>query len=742
MANRLSKATLRAIAVAACCAAAIVPATVASAAAVTSTSVSASPTHSTFGQSVTLSAFVVSGTTVITTGSVIFEDNGVVIGSAVSLATGTAKLTTNSLPPGYSNVTATYSGTSAYGASASSPFEVLVNPDKTATALRVSPSASIVFGQPLTLSARVIVRSPSTGTPAGRVTFMDGPKHIGSAPVSAGGVATLVIPSWQRPGPHDLRAHFDTSVGYASSMSPKVVLSVAKAATTTTLAPIGSSNFGSPTTIRASVAVLAPSLARPTGTVTFLVGRTVLAPPVSLVAGSASLTVTAPIGSRTVTAVFKGGTGIGNSQSSIGQTVAQALSTTGLVVSPSPSDYSQNVTLTASVAPVVAGLATPTGDVEFLDQGVVLATVTLVGGTASYSTDSLSVGTHALSADYIGDATYLPSSGDASTVVNPGPPPTLTVDNADGTYVAGTSVTITGTAFSNEGGTVLVDVNGAPVSVDSSGNWSVSVPLVADSSNVVTVVATDSEGLSSSSTINVISDTIAPAISVGGVSDGEYAAGPVTATFSATDVNLGSVSATMDGSPFTSGTVVSAEGPHTLVVVAVDLAGNSSTETVTFTIDTTPPVITVAGVSNGEYAAGPVTATFSGTDVNLDSFAATLDGSPIVSGTTVSAEGIHVLVVVATDLAGNLSTETVTFTIDTTPPVITVAGVSDGEIAGGPVTPTFSATDVNLDAVSATLDGSPFDSGTTVSAPGPHTLVVVATDLAGNSSEVTIHFTI
>lgn len=79
---------------------------------------------------------------------------------------------------------------------------------------------------------------------------------------------------------------------------------------------------------------------------------------------------------------------------------------------------------------------------------------------------------------------------------------------------------------------------------------------------------------------------------------------------------------------------------------------------------------------------------------------------------------------------------------DSTPPVITLACVRDGDTYGGPVTPAFSAADAALDSVSATLNGAPHTPCTTISAPGSYTLAVTAVDEAGNRSSTTARFTI
>ena len=194
-------------------------------------------------------------------------------------------------------------------------------------------------------------------------------------------------------------------------------------------------------------------------------------------------------------------------------------------------------------------------------------------------------------------------------------------------------------------------------------------------------------------------DTTAPTVS--GITNGSTYNTDKTITF-----NEGT--ATLDGASFTSGSTVSAEGKHTLVVT--DAAGN--TTTVAFTIDKTAPVVT--GISGGSTYNTDKTITFNeGT--------ATLDGAPFSSGGTVSAEGKHTLVV--TDTAGNVTT--VSFTIDKTAPV--VSGVNNSGIYTVDKTITFNEG-------TATLDGAQFTSGGTVGTEGKHTLVV--TDAAGNAKTV------
>ena len=77
-----------------------------------------------------------------------------------------------------------------------------------------------------------------------------------------------------------------------------------------------------------------------------------------------------------------------------------------------PSSWNQSLTFTATLAPVAPASATPTGTVSFSDGATPLAGCTSLALTATApitaacTTSALSVGTHAITARYSGDATY------------------------------------------------------------------------------------------------------------------------------------------------------------------------------------------------------------------------------------------------------------------------------------------------------------------------------------------------
>ena len=81
-----------------------------------------------------------------------------------------------------------------------------------------------------------------------------------------------------------------------------------------------------------------------------------------------------------------------------------------------PSVFGQSVTFTATVKAVAPGSGTPTGAVTFLDGSTTLGTGTLdASGVASFSTSTLSVGEHSITAAYGGNAF---DKGSTGTLIN------------------------------------------------------------------------------------------------------------------------------------------------------------------------------------------------------------------------------------------------------------------------------------------------------------------------------------
>lgn len=94
------------------------------------------------------------------------------------------------------------------------------------------------------------------------------------------------------------------------------------------------------------------------------------------------------------------------------------ITTTVLAAITSPQTYGQSITLTATVAVTSAGVGTPTGTVTYYDGTTPIGAATLNGATpdrASFTTSTLGVGDHAITARYAGASTSQPSTTSPST---------------------------------------------------------------------------------------------------------------------------------------------------------------------------------------------------------------------------------------------------------------------------------------------------------------------------------------
>jgi hypothetical protein len=136
-----------------------------------------------------------------------------------------------------------------------------------------------------------------------------------------------------------------------------------------------------------------------------------------------------------------------------------ASSTTTLVASPAGSSISgQTVTLTARVS---GPGGTPTGSVEFRDGSSALATLAVTGQPINFITNTLSVGSHNLTANYSGSATYQSSLATLGYSVLAPINTTVTVSTAPNPSQPGQSVRVTAhVSGSPSGGTVSVSGGG------------------------------------------------------------------------------------------------------------------------------------------------------------------------------------------------------------------------------------------------------------------------------------------
>jgi len=115
-------------------------------------------------------------------------------------------------------------------------------------------------------------------------------------------------------------------------------------------------------------------------------------------------------GTHLADAVYPGDSIYTGSTSNLVPLIAQSTPAIALSVSPEPSAYDSNFTLTATVTPAITSTNVPSGTVAFsIDGTQVAAAVTMVAGVASYTIpvpNSYAIGSHTLLAVYSGDTNF------------------------------------------------------------------------------------------------------------------------------------------------------------------------------------------------------------------------------------------------------------------------------------------------------------------------------------------------
>ena len=312
--------------------------------------------------------------------------------------------------------------------------------------------------------------------------------------------------------------------------------------------------------------------------------------------------------------------------------------------------------------------------------------------------------------------------------------PTLTLNPVAGNDVVNTGeaageITVSGSSTgAQEGQLVTVAINGQSYTtpVDAAGNWTLQLPAgllaqAADGTYPLTVTLSDAAGNSATETVQLtvatelLQPTIATPFGDGYLNGNEATA---TQTLSGTtgatgagqtvSVNIGGqdYSATVDAngnwSLSVASTVLQAlgQGAQTLVITATDAQGNTGEISTTVTVDTVAPTLTLTPVAGDNIInaaeivqpvaiSGTVSLSEAGQQISIgfngQTYQQTVqsDGSWRLdlpsSVTQTLADGSYPVTVTLTDSAGNITTDTLTVTVNASLanlPTLTVAAVA------------------------------------------------------------------
>ena len=299
---------------------------------------------------------------------------------------------------------------------------------------------------------------------------------------------------------------------------------------------------------------------------------------------------------------------------------------------------------------------------------------------------------------------------------------------------------------------------------DGSGSFSSVIPLNLNANNILVVTIVDQAGNTASGTVSVLEDNTAPSVAIATlpqtvhsptiVLDGTTENDSTLVVTNASGTIVGTGTANASGTWNISTTLVP-DIANVLTVTATDIAGNTGSNSVTITEDSTPNTliistpaqtlnadnITITGSTKANssisIAGGVVTATGTADGAGLYS---------LVVGLTQDAN--NNLTVTSTDIVNNVLTGSVLIVEDSTNPVTVIS--TPAQTTYNPII-TLSGTTEALATVVVTggsgttqtvADGSgvwtlPVD----LTLSSLNTLVATATDLAGNSGSASVQIT-
>ena len=601
----------------------------------------------------------------------IFAPGGMEYASTQS-STATAA-SVNITPPGTGThpIIAFYPGDNNYGSNFNEAFQYL------ATAMAPAPTVTLyilttpaIAGQPVTFEVFV----KGTGQdPTGTVTFLDGTSSLGSANLSGGGA--FFTTSSLSAGTHSITASYPGDTNYPSATSAAQTLTVTALPTPaiSLTASTISTTYGSPVTLTST---LTSTSGVPTGTVIFYTGTTSLGTGVINGNGIATFTTppaALPPGSDAVTAAYSGSSQF-SAVTSTATTVTVSKATPGFTVNVSPSSAPYDTYMTFTAILSYPG-ADPTGSIKLIDGTTILVQHDPDKGVLAIA-EVLAVGSHSISASYLGDENYNAVTATPVTATITGLTPTVTLTLNPQSALTTQTVTMTATVTSTHGilpGGSVTFFDGAAFlasqqGLGGNGEALFSSQFTAGTHSITASYAGDLHYSSATSTPAVL--TVSYPLTITPANTTSYVGSSNTVTISL-QPNPGSPAptgtVTLSGSGYTSSATPFVNGSASIIIPAnalpvgndsltVSYSGDSvyppTSNTFQITVTSTPPSFTLAGKT---------------TSLTLAPGATTGNTVPITITPSEGFTGSVTLTAAITGPAGAIDTPTLSF--GTTSPV-------------------------------------------------------------------------
>ncbi len=239
-------------------------------------------------------------------------------------------------------------------------------------------------------------------------------------------------------------------------------------------------------------------------------------------------------------------------------------------------------------------------------------------------------------------------------------------------------------------------------------HWSVNVSSLSEGSHDVSYSCADATNTSTTDKVYFTIDLTNPTLTVISPTNKTYNSNSVALNYTAHDTNAITCSYSLNGAAYTdlascANTTLSslAEGSQNVTVKVVDQAGNENASTIYFGVDTVAPNITIISPTNTTYATQGIDLNIS-TDESTNTCWFTEDystnttmnriNSTYYNYSTTFSDGQHIVIFFCNDSVNNIGNNNITFSIDTTGPVVTFVSPTPSD--GGAVAVNYTVINI------------------------------------------------
>jgi hypothetical protein len=377
-------------------------------------------------------------------------------------------------------------------------FSLTVTP-VISTVNKPATASSYAAGKDFTLTTQLRGVASSAAPWTGDISLVTNSGVVlpATAQVTTGGKVTLAV-AGQTAGTYTVRVKYAGDVNHLGGASQAFSL-VVGGSTKTTVSPtvVG-------TTLSLNVQVAGSGATKPSGSVQLLENSVVIAAENLDGSSHALFTFTPTIGSHTYTVAYPGDSNFRSSVSSAVTVAIGLASSTTVTPSATQLGVGDTLNLNVQVGPGT-GSATPSGNVQLLENGTVNRTLALDGSAQALFEFKPTLGKHAYTVAYQGDSSFLTSTSRTINVTVGREATTVALTPSAASIIFGTTFTL-GAQVSAANGTAIARTG--TVALKDGG----------------TIIATQSLNGSSSATFTLVPTAGTHAYSVAYLGDGNFVA--------------------------------------------------------------------------------------------------------------------------------------------------------------------------------------------------------------------------